>query len=195
MKNLPTKSDVLKWITDNPNKTSKRDIAKEFGIKGADRIELKRILKELTAEGHLAKKRRTYGASDALPPVSVLRVCAIDSDGDLWAAPMEWDSKNPAPKIHIVLAKDDPALKEGDRVLCRLSASPQDDVAYEARLIRRIGTGPQKIIGIYRLGSEGGRIVPVDKKADREWRVSNQDSLKARDGELVEAEQTGPKGQ
>ena len=70
MKKLPSKEEILKWIQDNPSITSKRDIGKAFGIKGAARIELKRILKELTAEGHLAKKRRTYGAAGALPPVS-----------------------------------------------------------------------------------------------------------------------------
>jgi ribonuclease R len=193
MKALPTKADVLKWITDHPNKTSKRDIGKAFGIKGADRIELKRILKELTNEGHLSKKRKIYDAAGTLPPVSVLRVLAPDKDGDLWATPAIWENTDPAPKIQYIPAKDDPALKEGDRILSRLSKSAQEDVDYDARLIRRIGTGPEKIIGLFRLSSEGGRIVPVDKKASLEWQVSKEDNLNAKDGELVEAEQIGTK--
>lgn len=193
MKKFPSKEEILKWIQDNPSTTSKRDIGKAFGIKGATRIELKRILKELTAEGHLAKKRRTYGAAGALPPVSVLRVVGPDKDGDLWAAPMEWDSSEPEPKILFVAAKGDPALKKGDQILCRLSASEDPDIAYDARLIRRIGTGPEKIVGLYRLGSEGGRIIPVDKKSSLEWQVVKEDSSNANDGELVEAEQIGPK--
>jgi len=193
MKKFPSKAEILTWIQDNPSKTSKRDIGRAFGIKGAARIDLKRILKELTAEGHLTKKRRTYGAAGDLPPVSVLRVLAPDKDGDLWAAPMEWDNTEPTPKILFVAAKGDPALKEGDRILCRLGSSTDPDIAYEARLIRRIGTGPQKIVGLYRLGSEGGRIVPVDKKSSLEWQVAKADSLDAKDGELVEAEQVGPK--
>ncbi len=193
MKKFPSKAEILTWIQDNPSKTSKRDIGRAFGIKGAARIDLKRILKELTAEGHLTKKRRTYGATGDLPPVSVLRVLAPDKDGDLWAAPMEWDSTEAVPKILFVAAKGDPALKEGDRILCRLGSSADPDIAYEARLIRRIGTGPQKIVGLYRLGSEGGRIVPVDKKSNLEWQVAKADSLHAKDGELVEAEQVGPK--
>jgi len=193
MKKFPSKAEILTWIKDNPSKTSKRDIGRAFGIKGAARIDLKRILKELTTEGHLTKKRRTYGGKDALPPVSVLQVLAPDSDGDLWAAPMEWDSDVPAPKILFVAQKGDPALKQNDRILCRLSKSSDPDIAYEARLIRRIGSGAQKIVGLYRVGSEGGRIVSVDKKASLEWQVAMADSLQAKDGELVEAERTGPK--
>jgi ribonuclease R len=53
MNNIPTKEEILEWITQNPALTAKRDIAKAFGIKGAARIDLKRLLKELEAEGHL----------------------------------------------------------------------------------------------------------------------------------------------
>ncbi len=193
MKKIPSKAEILTWIQDNPTKTSKRDIGRAFGIKGAARIDLKRILKELTAEGHLTKKRRSFGGKGELPPVSVLRVLSADKDGDLWAAPMEWNSDEPMPKILFVAKKGDPALKEGDQILCRLSNAPDPEITYEARLIRRIGTGVEKIIGLFRLSSEGGRIVPVDKKSSLEWQVAKSDSLNAKDGELVEAERIGPK--
>ena len=74
MARIPSKDEILAWISDNPALTSKRDIAKAFGIKGSDRIELKRILKELESEGHLEKRRKTYRDPDRLPPVSVLMV-------------------------------------------------------------------------------------------------------------------------
>ena len=38
-----------------------------------------------------------------------------------------------------------------------------------------------------------GRIVPVEKKAAREWSVPAGETHGARDGELVEAQQSGPK--
>ena len=60
MSNIPTKDAILEWITENPTLTAKRDIAKAFGIKGAARIDLKRILKELEAEGHLEKRGKSY---------------------------------------------------------------------------------------------------------------------------------------
>ncbi len=193
MAQIPTKKEILAWVADNPAKASKRDISKAFGIKGQDRVELKRLLKELEAEGHLEKRRRSYRDPDKLPPVSVLQIEAPDGDGDLTARPLEWQGKGPEPRILYVPRASDPALGEGDRILARLTEVQGDDVAYEARLIRRIGTNPRKILGLYRASSEGGRIVPIDKGADREWRVTGSDANGARDGELVEAEQAGPK--
>ena len=60
MQQLPTKEQILQWITDNPGQSAKRDIAKAFSIKGAARIELKRLLAELEEDGALEKKKRAY---------------------------------------------------------------------------------------------------------------------------------------
>ncbi len=193
MTRIPTKQEVLDWISANPTLTSKRDIAKAFGIKGADRIDLKRILKELEAEGHLEKRKRSYRDPDRLPPVSVLQVKAPNADGDLFARPLEWHGEGVEPIVLIVARASDPALGEGDRILARLTVVHEEDHNYEARLIRRIGTNPRKIVGIFRKGAEGGRIVPIDKTGQTEWLVQDGAVLGAKDGELVEAEQAGPK--
>ena len=193
MTRIPTKQEVLDWISANPTLTSKRDIAKAFGIKGADRIDLKRILKELEAEGHLEKRKRSYRDPDRLPPVSVLQVKAPNADGDLFARPLEWHGEGVEPVVLLISRASDPALGEGDRILARLTVVHEEDHNYEARLIRRIGTNPRKIVGIFRKGAEGGRIVPIDKAGFTEWLVADGAVLGARDGELVEAEQAGPK--
>ncbi|WP_170479336.1 ribonuclease R [Ruegeria arenilitoris] len=193
MTRIPTKQEVLNWISANPTLTSKRDIAKAFGIKGADRIDLKRLLKELEAEGHLEKRKRSYRDPDRLPPVSVLQVKAPNADGDLFARPLEWHGEGVEPIVLIVSRASDPALGEGDRILARLTVVHEEDHNYEARLIRRIGTNPRKIVGIFRKGAEGGRIVPIDKAGQTEWLVHDGSVLGAKDGELVEAEQAGPK--
>ena len=193
MARLPSKTDILDWISRNPTKTSKRDIAKAFGIKGAERIDLKRLLKELEAEGHLEKRRKTYRDPDRLPPVAVLEVQAPDADGDLTARPLEWAGSGEAPKIFLSLRNSDPALGAGDRILARLTDLPGEEKTYTARLIRRIGSSPQRILGVLKLGVESGRILPVDKGAEREWLVPARDLNGAQDGELVEAERIGPK--
>lgn len=191
MEQLPSKDAILKWIHENPGLVAKRDIAKAFGIKGAMRIELKRLLKEMEDDGTLAKKRRSYRDAEQLPPVSILTMLEPDDQGDMFARPMEWKAEGAEPKILFIPRKGDPALAAGDRILARLSAVDTGAWQYEARLIRRIGSNPLKVLGVFRSNAEGGRIVPIDKGADKEWRVSRDNTLDARDGELVEAEAIG----
>lgn len=193
MKNIPTKPEILEWISENPTLTAKRDIAKAFGIKGAARIDLKRVLKELEAEGHLEKRKRSYQDPDRLPPVAVLQILGPDADGDLYAKPMEWQGEGVEPIVLMILRASDPALGEGDRILARLSVVTGEPHHYEARMIRRIGSNPSRVLGVFRRTSDGGRIVPIDKGADKEWQVAGDATHGAKDGELVEAEQAGPK--
>jgi len=193
MTNIPSKTEILDWISANPTQTSKRDIGRAFGIKGADRIDLKRVLKELEAEGHLEKRKKGWRDPDHLPPVAVLTIKAPDKDGDLFAEAMEWQGKGAAPVVLVIPRASDPALGEGDRILARLTQVQQEDHNYEARLIRRIGSNPRRVVGVFRVGAQGGRIVPVDKSAGTEWQVAQDAQGGAKDGELVEAEQAGPK--
>ncbi|MCL3881787.1 ribonuclease R [Marivita sp. GX14005] len=194
MSKLPSKSEILDWISANPTLTAKREIAKAFGIKGAARIDLKRLLKELEAEGHLEKRKKTYRDPDRLPPVSVLQIKEPTVDGDIFAQPLEWHGEGVEPIVLYIPRASDPALGEGDRILARLTVVHEEDHNYEARLIRRIGTNPRKIVGIFKKGSDGGRILPIDKGADKEWTVAADAMGGAKDGELVEAEQAGPAG-
>ncbi|MCX7558135.1 ribonuclease R [Sulfitobacter sp. F26204] len=194
MSKIPSKAEILEWIEQNPTKTAKRDIARAFGIKGAARIDLKQLLKELQAEGHLEKRKRSYQDPDRLPPVSVLMVTGPNAQGDLFAKPMEWHGAANEPSVLIISKPSDPALGEGDRILARLTLVQDENHSYEGRLIRRIGTNPKKVLGVFRKGSEGGRILPIDKGSDKEWVVADADMFDAQDGELVEAELAGPKG-
>lgn len=193
MKRLPSKKEILAWVEENPSLTNKREIGRAFGIKGAARIDLKRMLRELEADGLMSRDRKKIQDPNTLPPVTILRCLAPDSDGDLFAEPAKWQGDGPAPRILLVTKPDDPALGEGDRVLAKITKSADPETPYEGRLIRRIGSGPQTILGIFRVNEDGGRIVPISKKADNEWLVRAGDTKDAKDGDLVEAEQTGPK--
>ncbi|MGR3702553.1 MAG: ribonuclease R [Paracoccaceae bacterium] len=193
MSQLPTKAEILNWIADHPTLTAKRDIAKAFGIKGAARIDLKRILKELEDEGHLEKRKKTYRDPDRLPPVSIVQVGPPNAEGEMTARPLEWTGEGPEPRILMIARATDPALGEGDRILARLTEVRGQAYHYEGRLIRRIGTNPAKVLGVFRKTSEGGRILPIDKGDGKEWMVPEGATGGAKDGELVEAEQAGPK--
>ncbi|WP_234854974.1 ribonuclease R [Paracoccus everestensis] len=194
MAQIPSKEQIMEWVADNPDANSKRDIAKAFGIKGAERIELKRLLKELEAEGQLERRRRHYQDAERLPLVTVLELLPPDGSGDLFARPLEWQGEGPMPRIHYAPRDTDPALGRGDRFLGRLVEVQGEDYQYQARLIRRITAAPHRITGIFRKEAEGGHIVPIDKGQDREWRVRPDATQGAQNGELVQAEQVGPKG-
>ncbi len=84
-------------------------------------------------------------------------------------------------------------MGEGDRILGRVAPVKAPDHDYEGRLIRRIGQS-EELLGVFRKSAEGGRVVPIDKGAEREWMVAKDATGGAKDGELVEAEQAGPKG-
>ncbi len=194
MTQIPSKQQIMDWVSEHPDANSKRDIAKAFNIKGAQRIELKRLLKELEAEGRLERRSRHYRNPETLPPVTVVELLPPDGSGDLFVRPLDWQGEGPAPAILYVSARSDPALGRGDRFLARLSPVEGEDHAYQARLMRRIDAAPDRILGIYRAEAEGGRILPIDKGQDKEWRVRPGDSQDARSGELVQAERAGPKG-
>ncbi|MCE5973382.1 ribonuclease R [Sinirhodobacter sp. WL0062] len=194
MNQLPTKEQILAWLADHPGAGAKRDIAKAFGIKGAAKIELKRILREMTDEGLLERRRKSYHDSAKLPPVSVLEIRPADSSGDLWARAIEWEGEGPEPVILFIAKSGDPALAAGDRILARIAEVSGQGYDYEARLIRKIGEAQHRVVGIFRKGAEGGRIVPIDKGEQKEWVVGVGATQDARDGELVEAEQIGPRG-
>lgn len=190
---LPSKQQILDWIADHPDAASKRDIARAFSIKGDEKTELKRFLKELAVEGKLERRRKDYRRPGALPPVTVVELSASDKNGDLFARPLELRGEGSGPRILYQPRETDPALGVGDRFLARLAGAQGEDYDYTATLIRRIGEVRHRIVGIYRSSAEGGRILPIDKGADREWRIRADDVQGAQDGELVEAEQTGPR--
>jgi len=192
MNPLPTPDEILAWLRDNPGQTGKREIARAFGLKGAARTELKQLLAEMARDGRLEKRRRKLRPQGTLPPVLVLRVTGADAAGDLWAEPADWEGDAPPPRILVRARRDDPALGAGDRLLGRMLLPDEADGALAARVIRRIGMGPRRVVGIYHDGPDGGRIAAIDKRTDRDWQVAPGDRAGAREGELVEAEQVGP---
>jgi ribonuclease R len=190
---LPTRHQVLEFIRGSEIPVGKREIARAFGIKGADRIPLKAMLKELEQEGAIDRGRhRRMAAPGALPEVTVLAVLGPDSDGELLAAPAAGgdgaDGNAEAPRIFLIPDRPaKPALARGDRVLARLRRL--DETSYEARVIRRLDAVPPRVVGVYERAADGtGRIRPAGRKARNEYRVSAADAAGARPGEIVLAQ-------
>ncbi len=191
MQRLPSPDEILAYLGEHPDATTKRDIARAFGLKGAAKVELKQLLARMTREGLLERRRKRVRPPGDLPPVLVLKVAGADSEGNLWGEPTEWEDDAPLPRLLILTRRDDPALGAGDRLLGRIVPLEGEAAPLAARIIRRIGMGPRRVIGIYHEGEAGGRIAAIDKRTDRDWQVAAVDRAGARDGELVEAEQVG----
>ena len=71
---LPTREAVLEFIQSSPDRVGKREIARAFQVKGADRIELKRLLKEMAEDGLITSPRKRIARTDTLPSVAVIEM-------------------------------------------------------------------------------------------------------------------------
>jgi ribonuclease R len=189
---LPSREQILAFIAASTETVGKREIAAAFNIKGADRIGLKRILKEIEEDGAIARGRGGLAPSGRLPPVVLADITARDRDGEFLASPAEWDVGNGAtPKITVATPRGgkrpgQPAPGIGDRVLLRVEASAGEPGRYTGRVIKVLGKSKSDIIGVFRAGPEGGRIIPVEKRAQgREVAIPAGEEGDARDGDLV----------
>jgi ribonuclease R len=190
---LPDKSEILAFVQDSPERVGKREIARAFNIKGSQRIELKRLLKEMADDGLIEGTRKALSQPGILPSVCVIEIAELDENGEpvaVQAGRTTNQSESPA-RIR-VLAGRGPTAGLGDRVLARLNRLHEADFAgctYEARPIKVLPRDRERLLGIYRtLKGGGGLIVPVDRKQRKEWRVSAENDLEARSGELVRFE-------
>ena len=187
---FPTKEAVLEFIRENAAPVGKREIARAFQLSGDARIALKVLLKELEREGALERGRgRRLGPPAVLPEVAVLDIVAIDGDGETLARTVNSrHDDQPQPKIFMQPeARGHPSLAVGDRVLAKLRRLSEGE--YEGRTIRRLdGGGPDRVLGVYRHGPEGGRIVCTDRRAKAELAVALANAGEAEPGDLVMVE-------
>ncbi len=187
---FPSKADILKFIEASPGPVGKREIARAFGIRGAARTELKRLLRELADEGALSGHRRHLRKPGTLPKVAVVEICDIDVDGELRARPVVWEEEAPPPPIFLAPTRTKraagPAPGLGDRLLARLTRQP--DGSYEAHIMRRLEAAPGRVLGVLAEIAGGFRLIPTEKRARHEFLVASDATMGARPGELVMAE-------
>jgi ribonuclease R len=190
-----TKEDILEFIQSSPNNIGRREIARAFDIKGAARIDLKRILKELEADGLIADTRRGI-RKEALPPVGVIIVRGQDGNGDLFGVPLHWNEEDGSPPhilIEVTRQYSGPAIGVGDHVLARLREAIEDSGGKEkfgfiASPIKRLPRDKPRQLGLLRISGPGFIIESIDKKDLKEWPVQSGDTDGAVDGELVRFE-------
>lgn len=197
---FPTRDQVLAFIHDSDAPVGRREIARAFGITGAQRTELRALLKDLEADGALTRGRgRRVAPPDSLPEVAVVHVSHSDAEGDLFCRPEHWPEGQPAPRILLWpeprgRAKAGrgrpggaigagPEIGVGDRLLVRLSRV--DDGRYDARPIRRLGSAPTRLFGLLVEGPEGLRCRPASRKDRDDIAIPRDQAAGAAAGELV----------
>jgi ribonuclease R len=189
---LPDRAAIEAFIAQEGGTAGKREIARAFGIKGADRMALKAALREMRDEGLLARKDRVH-VPGHLHETTLAEIIGRDADGELIAEPVEWDreTQGDPPKIVIDLPRRTrPELVPGlkDRVLLRISERGEGaEPAHAGRIIKVVGKAADRVLGVLRIGTDGrGRLVPVDKKnATKELDIAPGDIGQARSGDLV----------
>ena len=194
---FPTREQLLAFVKDHAGKAGTREIARAFGLKNADRAQLKRALRDLAEDGAVETRRKKHHKPGTLPSVTLADIVSRDRDGEIVAVPTEWDEEThgEAPRIRILTprkAKPGEAAGVGDRALVRVEALPKAEggAAYSGRVIKVLDRARKRMLGIFRsLPGGGGRLVPVDKKAlGRELNIPPHATMDAQDGELVAAD-------
>jgi ribonuclease R len=181
----PSEEEILDFIRNSPGVTGKREIARAFGITGAAKIDLKARLKDMAEAGKLARRQRKLVDAARLPPVTVIEVVGLDSDGEAYGEPVEWDEQAGG-RPPRVLVESRSAVGWGDHLLVRIEPSRDGRYRHRARVIRKLDSAAKRVLGVYRLvRGHGARVVPVDKRARHELSVAAGDDNGARDGELV----------
>jgi ribonuclease R len=188
----PTRDEILRFITENPDRSGKRDIAKAFSLRGSDKTWLKDTLRELQDEGLLQKRRKRLIQPGALPHVVVLDIFSRDADGGLLAHPAEREDdteQNPLVSIRFHRSAKGPAPGIGDRVLAKVSPTGDaEGPAYIGRVMKVFDRQREAVLGVLRTAHDGTlRVEPVERRqleliVDAEFRNG------AEVGDLVEVE-------
>jgi len=183
----PTREQIVAFIEESPTPVGKREIARAFHLTGGGRIWLKGVLKELAEEGKVERgRKRRVTKPGVLPEVAVIQVDRIDADGEVICRPVK-EVEGKAPVIYLRPGGHrGTAPGEGDRILARLNRIGAD--TYDARIIRVVGTGPRRLIGVFEPTGDGGVVRPTDRKHKSDYVVGRGDVGRARPGDLVSAE-------
>lgn len=184
---FPTREQITTFIRESGSRVGKREIARAFRLNAEQKLELRRVLKEMESEGALGRDRgRRFRDPESLPSVGVIEITGVDTDGEITARPFGWTEGVP-PLVYVAPEKRSrAAYATGEKVLARLRSI--EGGVYEARVIRWLAAAPDRVLGVVTTVGEACRIVPVDKRARVEFLLAPEASMGAAPGELVWAE-------
>src|SRR5579863_3741066 len=137
---LPTREAILSAMAENP---------------GLDdmRTPFKVLLKDMEAEGFLARSRKAIRRTATLPAVTVLDIPSDADPENLHAFPAEWnEDEGERPRVTVVTPPNARVVAgPGDRILARISAGDGALPVYTARAMKLLDKPRRGQIGIVRL--------------------------------------------
>jgi len=184
---LPTRERILDFIATSDVPAGKREIARAFGLHGADKIALKALLKDMADEGLIdSTPGRAFHKMGGLPKVTVMRVVDIDGDAVI-ATPENWQADGvPPPRLRVVERGKGSAMGVGDRFLGR---TEERGAGHVVHAMKKLARGEELLLGVVRKEGDRYFLKAVDKRERRDTPIS--DLGDAADGDLVLAEKSG----
>jgi ribonuclease R len=184
---LPSRKQILDFIASSDQPAGKREIARAFGLSGQEKIDLKRLLKDMADEGLIdSSPGRAFHQAGGVPKVTVLRVAQIEDSGTVFAVPEQWHAEGPPPRLRVVERGKRSALGIGDRILARTEEKGQGFIAHP---MKKLARSAELTLGVVKQEGERFWLSPVDKRERRELFIS--DLKDSEPGDLVLCEVTG----
>ncbi len=184
---LPTRQQILDFITTSDTAAGKREIARAFGLLGNEKIALKALLKDMADEGLIdSAPGRAFHKMGGLPKVTVLRVVDVD-DAQVIAIPEHWEAEGkPPPRLRVLERGKRSALGVGDRILAR---TEEQGAGYVAHPMKKLARSEEQLLGVVAKDGDRYWLRAIDKRERRDTPIS--DLGEAGEGNLVLAEKTG----
>ncbi|MBM3538424.1 MAG: ribonuclease R [Alphaproteobacteria bacterium] len=177
---LPSRDDLLVYIRENPDVSSRRDLMRAFGLKPSDKAALKDLLREI--KPHKQRGSRGDKLPHRLPSTLIVEVFDVDAEeGEALAHPV--DPEFGRPILHL---RGETPLGIGERALVRVEGKRRGRFA--AHVLRRMERAPERVLAVYRPAPDGDRLQPTSRKVRTEFIVGPGQQGGAKSGELVLAE-------
>lgn len=184
---LPSREKIIHFITTSPTPAGKREIARAFGLHGADKIALKALLKDMADEGLIdSAPGRSFHKMGGLPKVTVLRIIDVEDD-QVIGVPDIWQGDGvPIPRLRLIEKGRRGALGVGDRVLCRTEERGAGHVAHP---MKKLARSEESFLGVVAFEDNRHWLRPIDKRERRDTQITDLGGAKV--GDLVRAEKAG----
>ncbi len=185
---LPSRQQVLDFIAQSEEPAGKREIARAFGLKGQEKIQLKALLRDMADEGLIDGQKTAFHRMGGVPRVTVLRVVDVE-EGEAIAVPDSWspDDASPPPRLRLVERGRGSALRKGDRVLARTEEAGS---GWRAHPMKKLPTRAEQVLGVVEIDGAGKAwLAPVDKRSRNSSPIAELGGADV--GNLVLAEPAG----